>query len=467
MQQKLWKLVVCVVIPVSILLLPAPPGLTPMAWNLVALYVGTILGIILRPLPEPAILIIVIAISGLAFKNTSIMLAGYANSTAWLVLTAFLIGTAIVETGLGRRVAYNLIGKLGKSTLALGYVAAFTDFALSPVMPSNTARGGGIVFPIVRSLAISLGSTPGPTSRRVGAYLTILLYQVGMTTGYLFLTAIAPNVLSLKFGQDILKIELDWLTWALAAAVPGMICLLLSPLVVYWIYPPELKTFDNKKLSRQGLEELGPMSRREKILSVLFVLAIVGWGTGSLTKIDATTVAIAFVAGCLAFRVITWDNLVATKGAWTTFAWYGGIIGIGDALVKAKFFDWLANLIATNADFTGFNPITILAVMLLGSLVLRYLFASMAAFVATMVPVFFTIVMVAKVPVYPAFFLLVFATTYGCMVTHYSGALGPALFGDGYVDQKTWWKIGALFAFMNYVVHLLIGLPYWKFLGFW
>lgn len=467
MQEKIWKWGVCIAVPIAILLSPVPAGLTPEAWKLFAMYIGAILGLILRPLPEPAIILMVIAASGIAFRNLGTLLAGYASSTAWLVFVAFLIGTAIVETGLGRRIAYLLIGKMGKSTLGLGYVTAFTDLTLSPVTPSNTARSGGILFPIVRSLAISLGSTPGPTGRRVGAYLTILLYQISLTTGYVFVTAIAPNLLGVKFGQDILKINVDWLTWAQAAFVPGLVCLLLAPLVVYWVYPPEMKTFDNKELSRKGLEELGPMSKREKILAVLFVLAIAAWATGGLTKIDATAVAIAFVACCLAFGVVTWDSLVATKGAWSTFAWYGGIIGLAGGLAKAKFFDWLAKLIATNFSFTDMNPVVVLAVLTLGSLAIRYLFASMATFVTAMIPVFFTIVLVAQVPVYPAFFMLVFAASYGCVLTHYGGALGPVLFGEGYVDQKTWWKIGALFAFVSFVIHLGIGLPYWKLIGLW
>lgn len=467
MQPRMLKLGACIIIPALIMITPPPPGLSIEAWRLFALYLGAILGLVLRPLPEPAIILAVIGISGVAFGNTGTLLSGYASATAWLVFSAFFIGTAIVETGLGRRIAYNLIARMGRSTLGLGYVVAFTDLVLSPVTPSNTARSGGILFPIVRSLAISLGSTPGETSRRVGAYLTILLYQVSLTTGYMFITALAPNLLGVRFGQDILGINVDWLTWATAALVPGFICLLLAPLLIYWIYPPELKSFDNKNLSRTGLEELGPMSGKEKLLSGLFVLAILAWSTGSITGINATSVAIAFVASCLLFGIVTWDSLASNKGAWTTFTWYGGIISLAGALGGAGFFTWLATLISDNFSFEGINPIVILCVLVFFSLAIRYLFASMATFVTAMIPVFFTIALVADVPAYPVFFGIVFAASYGCLTTHYGGALGPVLFGEGYVDQKTWWLIGAFFAFVSFCVHMAIGLPYWKLLGLW
>jgi di/tricarboxylate transporter len=127
--------------------------------------------------------------------------------------------------------------------------------------------------------------------------------------------------------------------WAKAAIVPGLVTLFLIPWVVYKIYPPEMKNIDNKALAEEGLAKLGPMSAREKILSVIFVLAVLGWALGAYLKIDATSVAIGFVAACLLTGVITWENLLASKSAWGTFIWYGGIIGLADTLAKAKFFD--------------------------------------------------------------------------------------------------------------------------------
>jgi divalent anion:Na+ symporter, DASS family len=140
---RLLKLLVCALAPVLILLLPVPAGLTVDAWRLFAFYIAAIFGLMLRPLPESAVILLVIAALSLLYRNTSTVLAGYSSPIVWLVFTAFMIGTAIVETGLGRRIAYLLIGKMGNTTLGLGYVAALTDFLLSPVTPSNTARSGG------------------------------------------------------------------------------------------------------------------------------------------------------------------------------------------------------------------------------------------------------------------------------------------------------------------------------------
>ncbi len=467
MGSRAWKLGICVLVAVVILLIPRPAGLTPAAWHLFAMYLAAIFGLVLRPFPEAVILLSVIALSGLAFGNMGALLSGYASTSAWLVFSAFMIGAAFMATGLGRRVAYILIRKFGRTTLRLGYVAAVTDLAISPATPSNTARTGGIVYPIFQNIAVALDSTPGPTSRRVGAYLTLTLYYISFTTGYTFLTAMAPNVLILSFAKSILKVQVDWIQWATAAIVPGLVTLFLIPWVVYRIYPPEIKKIENETLAQKGLAQLGPMSGREKTLAILFLLAVLGWALGSVFKIDATAVAVGFVAACLLTGVVGWDNILGYKSAWSTFMWYGGIIGLADALSRAKFFEWLAKVIGANVNFAGINPIAILAALVLFSLVVRYLFASMAAYVATMIPVLFTLALVAKVPLLPLIFLIAFSAGYGGMLTHYGGALSPVLFGTGYVDQATWWKNGAIMALISFVTTFVIGLSYWKAIGMW
>jgi DASS family divalent anion:Na+ symporter len=165
--------------------------------------------------------------------------------------------------------------------------------------------------------------------------------------------------------------------------------------------------------------------------------------------------------------VVTWESILSSRSAWNTFIWYGGIIGVAEALSRAKFFDWLAKLIASHASFTRFHPLAIIAALVFLSVVVRYVFASMAAYVATMMPVLFTIAVVAHVPVLPVVFLIAFAAGYGGMLTHYGGALSPVLFGTGYVDQKTWWKNGAAMAAVSFLINFLAGLPYWKLVGIW
>ncbi len=69
---------------------------------------------------------------------------------------------------------------MGKSSLGLSYGLTLTDLMLAPFIPSNTVRGGGIIFPIINSLTGGCDSTPHhPSRKKIGAYsLTLHKRQI-------------------------------------------------------------------------------------------------------------------------------------------------------------------------------------------------------------------------------------------------------------------------------------------------
>ncbi len=263
MDSRWLKLGLTILVGVVILLIPVPKGLTVEAWRFLALYLATIAGIMIKPFSESVVLLLAISISSILMKNITTVLSGYANTTTWLVFSAFMLSQAFIETGLGKRIAYILLKRFGRTTLGVGYVGAATDLVLSPATTSITARTGGLVYPIFRSLSVTLDSEPGETSRRIGSYLTLLLYFVSVTTAVMFITSLATNPLLVTFAKEILHVEITWFQWAQAAFLPGFIILLALPYLVYKIYPPEIKQINNIELSEKGLAELGPMKTKK------------------------------------------------------------------------------------------------------------------------------------------------------------------------------------------------------------
>ncbi|MBP7248830.1 MAG: DASS family sodium-coupled anion symporter, partial [Negativicutes bacterium] len=400
-KDKLIKLGVLIALVAGFWYVTPPDGLSVNAWRMFLIYAAAILGLVLKPFPEPVILLGAVAATALIFNDPKGALAGYASTTTWLVFAAFTLSAAFVNTGLGKRIAYLLIGKLGHTTLGLGYVTAFLDLAVAPATPSNTARAGGIVFPIMNSVAVALGSQPGDTAKKVGSYLMVNTYMVTKVTSFMFVTAMAPNALAGDYMKKIMDVSLDWMFWAKALVVPGFLLLLIIPLVVYLMDPPELKKVDNKKIAEDGLRELGPMSTKEKFLVALFILALLGWMMPSVLKeffgitkfmgvkiaMNATSVAVGIMALTFITGVMSWDELLKNKSGWSTLIWFGGIVGLSDVLTKMKFFSWLAVVMKSYMNF-GDNATLALWVIVFASVAVRYLFASGTAYVAAMLPVF-------------------------------------------------------------------------------
>lgn len=469
---KTQKLAILVAIPVLFFLIPAPEGLSLIAWRLLGIYIATIVGLVIKPYGEPVILLAAVAASAATIGNTAgaeklvkvgQTLSGYQSGTTWLIFTAFTLSSAFVITGLGKRIAYYMIGWIGNTTLRLGYVTVFLDLLLSPATPSNTARAGGIVFPIINSVAVALGSDPEKSPKLAGRYLLLNVYMTVKTTSYLFLTAMAPNALALSIMEPVLGFKVNWIEWFLAASVPGLLCLFLIPLICYFITKPELKHVDNKNIAKKGLEELGPMSMREKSLAVLFVLALFGWICADFLGVNSTTVALITMVLCIVLNIVSWDDVRKNKAGWDTLIWYGGIIGMSKILENAKFFEWLADTLNKHLDF-GDHGMLALVVILILSVSVRYLFASGGAYVAAMIPVFATVGKVAGAPVELLTLGLLFANSYGGSVTHYGGGPGPITFGAGYNDIKSWWTAGFIIAFGSLLVHTTIGFGWWNFL---
>ena len=466
MKDKLWRVAVMAAIVAIAWFGGTPEGLKPQVWQLFGIYLATIVGLVLKPFPVPITVLLGVATSSILLSNTKDVLAGYSNTALWLIFAAFALSVAFGKTGLGHRIAYHLVRAFGSTTLRLGFVTAFLDLILSPATPSNTARAAGIVYPINLSIAEAVGSYPGETAKKAGAYLLQNGYFATKVTSFLFATAMAPNYLALDFITKLTGVSLNWAQWAAAMFVPGFIMLMLMPLIGYMYERPSVKEIDNKKIAADGLAELGPMKASEKGLIVIALLAITGWILPTFgIKIDATAVAIVAMIATFVCGIISWDDLLKTKAAWNTLIWFGGILGLSSALTKGKFFEWLAKFLEAHMNF-GLDPFMMLILISIISVAVRYFFASGTAYISAMLPVFLIVGINAGIDPTLLAFIMIGTNAYGGSVTHYGAAPGPIIFSAGYNNVKDWWTVGLISAVVCLVLNFVIGIPWWKIAGF-
>jgi DASS family divalent anion:Na+ symporter len=433
-----------------------------------AIFVATIVGVVLQPLPMGAMALIGITICALT-KTLTVpqALSGFSDATIWLVVSAFLFARSFIKTGLGSRIAYMIMRAIGDKTLKLGYVLAISDLILAPATPSNTARGGGVLFPIIRSLSSAFNSEPGgPSSRRIGAYLMVTQFQCNCITSAMFMTAMAANPLVAVLAKQTLKIDISWGLWALAASVPGIVALIVMPYFLFKIYPPELKhTPEAKELATRELEKRGPMTKEEKLVLIVFISALLLWATSSFTNLNATLVAMMGVCFMLVTDVLTWKDILDDKGPWDTLMWMGGLVGMASFLNTLGFIPWFAKTVA--ASLTGVAWIPALGILLVVYMYSHYGFASLTAHVTAMYAAFVAVAVAAGAPVMLSALSLAFMSSLMGGLTHFSTGTAPIFFGAGYVDQGTWWKLGFIVSVVNMVIWVGVGGAWWKVLGLW
>ena len=461
------RLAVVVLVGVAIWLLPAPDGVEPRAWQLLAVFVATMVGLVLRPLPMGAVALIAVAVAVLSGTLTiAEATAGFGNTVVWLVVAAFFIATAFVKTGLGTRIAYHFMRILGQRSLGLAYGLVATDLVLAPAIPSNTARAGGVIYPILRSLCVSLDSAAERgTERRIAAFLTFTSYQGVVVTSAMFLTAMAANPLVAELAAQQ-GVEISWGLWAAAAAVPGLLSLLLVPLLVYRLYPPQIThTPAAPEMARRRLAEMGAMTRDERILLAVFVLLLSLWIGGAALGINATTTALAGVAAMLATGVLAWEDILRERNGWDTLIWFAVLLMLASQLGELGLLDWFTERVSGVLTVGHWIP-AFLGLSLIYFYV-HYFFASNTAHVSAMYAPFLALALAVGTPPLLAALLLGFFSNLFASLTHYGTAAAPILFGSGNVDIGTWWKLGLLISALNITIWVGVGSLWWRLLGLW
>ncbi len=467
LRKKVFPFLIVIAVGFLIWVIPHPAEVSDAGWHLLSIFIATILGIILKPLPIGAMAILAMSFATLT-QTLSLedVLGSFSNSIVWLVLLAFFIARGFIRTGLGSRIAYCFVALFGKKTLGLSYGLLATECILAPAIPSVTARAGGVIFPVVQSLARSYGSDPEHgTQARIGSFLITVAYQGSVITSAMFLTAMAANPVISAVALEA-GFTLSWGMWALAAMVPGVISLILMPYLVYKIYPPEIKnTPDAPKLAREKLKEMGRFKKEEWMMLGVFVLLLILWIFGTLIHMNPTVAALIGVSLLLILGVIHWFDVTKEDKAWDTFIWFATLIMLASFLNKLGVTPWFSQkIIQLVGGFPWFAGFMILALVYFYS---HYFFASNLAHVSAMYPAFLLVAIGIGTPTALAVLTLGYASSLFGGLTHYGSGPAPLFYGSGYVPIKSWWYVGLIISFLNILVWFGIGSAYWKLLGIW
>jgi L-tartrate/succinate antiporter len=457
----------------AIALVPVPAGLAPAAWYYFALFVTVITLIITEPIPAAAIGMAGVtagAVLGLVREtpraSAEWALSGFGNTIVWLIFAAFMFTVGYAQTGLGRRIALHLVRLLGHRTLGLGYAVALADLAFAPFTPSATARSAGTIYPVISHIPQLYGSRPDDgTARRLGAYLLYTALAVSFVTSSMFITALAPNALAITIIEQTASVRISWLQWFVGFAPIGFALLLLTPAVLYLVYPPSIRSAPEVPRWAAGeLQTMGPMSRRELILFVLIGSALALW-IGATDYIDPALTAVLIVLLMVISGVVSWDDVIGQKQAWNVLIWFGTLVTLAGGLAETGFIGWLAK--ATAPTFTGMT-LGVAIVAIVGTFfVLHYFFASITAHTATLLPVFLGVA-ITITAISPTRWSLLLGYSLGLtgVLTFYASGQSVIYYASGYISRRDFWVLGLAMGVMFIGVYLLLITPWLEFLNY-
>ena len=438
---------------------PVPAGLTAPAWHLFAVFAAAIASVLINAFP--LLTASMLAVGAIVMTGTikpEQAYSGFANSSVLLVVVAFIVAQAVVKSGLGRRISLFMVGRFGGSSLGLAYSLVLTDAAIAPAFPSNTARGG-VLFPIVLSVAQGAGSKPeDPEGRRLGGYLMFCSMAGLAVSSALWMTATSANPIAVQIVQQA-GLEIDFGKWLLASTVPSLVAILLLPLIVAKLFPPGVgKTPEAPAAARKELAGMGAMSREEWITAGTFVLMVAGWIFGNQLNLNTTSVAFMGFGVLLFLGVITLDDITKQGDTLVTFLWLAVLFAMSAQLNELGFMGYVGERLA--AGLGGLSWTSLYVTLIVLYVLIHYMFVSQTSQVLALFGVFLDVGTKGGVPLPLMAFGLLFASSYFSVITPQGGSQNIIFAASGYLTQRELYKLGALITLAFLAIYLLIGSPW-------
>jgi DASS family divalent anion:Na+ symporter len=156
---------------------------------------------------------------------------------------------------------------------------------------------------------------------------------------------------------------------------------------------------------------------------------------------------------------------MSQRPAWDVFIWYGGLVRMADALGGTGITKRFAEVVA--GWTVGWTWWAALAILLLIYFYAHYAFASITAHATAMFTPFLVVTLGAGAPVTLAVLGLAYYSNLSASLTHYGTTHAPIYFGARYVTQREWWRIGFIVSLLTIPTWAILGVTWWKILGWW
>jgi len=435
---------------------PVPEGLTPQAWHLFAVFITAIIAVIAKAMPIFTSSILALAVVVLTGTLTAQeAYSGFSEDFILLIIVAFLIARGVIKSGLGKRIAFLIIKKFGKTSLGLSYSVIAADMFISPAFPSNTARSG-VLFPIVNALAVDSGSKVADgTRKKLGAFL-MMSSMAGITlSSTMWLTAMAANPAGAKMAEEF-GVHITYGSWAMAASVPIIILFFLVPWILLQVFPPEVKeTPEAPAIAVQALKDMGPVHKNEWIMAATFIGMVGLWVASGALGLDKTAIAFLGLGVLMVTNIFTLEDLRGEGRALGTLVWFSILFAMSVYLNKLGFMGWIGDHISHGVQ--GFSWPVVYVGLIIGYVLIHYFFVSQTAQMLALFTVFLSVAVEAGVPAEMMALMLLFATNFNAIITPQGSSANVIYAGSGYLEAGEIYKIGGIITLVNTVVFLTIG----------
>jgi len=343
---------------VLMLFMPVPEGLTENAWKVAAIVTLMAIWWASEAIPVPVTALLPLALFPL-FQITSFKSAAlpYANPNIYLFLGGFMLAIAIERSGLHKRMALKMILAAGSSGMKLigGFMLVAALISMFVMNTSTTL----MLLPIGLAVCSVIATTiPGLNEQDKKFFDTALMLGIAYAAtigGMSTLVGTAPNIVFSAFMLETYGVEISMIDW-MTLGVPLAAVMLISAWIILtkYVFPISFITSnDTKEHLHRMLDDLGPLSKDELKISVIFGLTALAWifrkGLDNFELLSGLTDAgIAIISAILLFMIpssnnkddlLNWDS--SNKLPWGLLILFGGGLSIAAQINSTGLGVWI------------------------------------------------------------------------------------------------------------------------------
>lgn len=455
-----------VLVTLIVWFLPLPEGLQPAGLKCLALFAGVFVLYLTEAvaLPVTSLAIVPLAVlMGVATPKQA--LDGFGSTSVYLLVSAFVLATAMVKSRLAERLTYYILQVVGSSALSVSVGVMLSNIMLAFLVPSTAARTA-ILMPVCIGLIASF-KVGAKSNLAKGLLLTLAFTNSTISAG--ILTATLPNPITVDFITKAGGPEITYMQWLMYGFPPALAMTVLSWWLCRKMFKPEVEQIPGGVSHvRDALAGMGRLSANEWRALFIFLLATGLWISGEWTGIDVTIAAL--LCSCLLFMpgigFLTWDD--ANKGvSWQIVFVAGGGISLGAMMMKTGAAKWLAMTILNTFGAAGLSTLLVLIIVMFIVQYMHALFVGTTGMLTAIMPV--VIGMAEHLGVNP----LVFAMPAGMIVggypllMFYNTLSSILVYGTGELEVKDFPKVGFILCTVAVLLYALCAATYWKWLGYY
>ncbi|GAB6167788.1 DASS family sodium-coupled anion symporter [Clostridium carnis] len=315
------------------------------------------------------LVLVLLPVTGAWTEREVLGVFGY--DVIWLMIAAFVIASGMEKSGLARRLALFLITKLGKSTNSVLIVLMITNFLISFVVPSTTARAA-MLLPIVMMIAEVFEINHGNKSDRNFAKLLALQgIQANNLSTAAIVTATSSQILAVSFIKDLTGNNVSWMDWFIAAAPITIITLIASFLIGKVMFKTDNKSASKEKIAalEKQYKDLGKMNAIEIKALIMFVITILLWCMDSaqleVFGFQLSLVMVSILSAIMFFLphigILEWKE---AKISWNLLVFSCGAYAGGLALDSSGVASWALNKMFSSLGVENLSFFTLYAIVI-------------------------------------------------------------------------------------------------------